>query len=104
MLLRAPSSVRWQNFLPSEMMMYGEQTMLTALSRQPPTFVALVHRDASEYEAPSFGEDYARLVAGWLRQNYVELQLLGAPPFLTGDFGILLLRHRPQATSLPITR
>lgn len=103
-LLRAPSPVRWQNFLPSEMMMYGEEAMLEALMDHPPTFIAVVHRDASEYDASRFGHDYATRVARWIGTKYELLGIEGEMPFESDVFGILLLRQKQPAASQPGTR
>jgi hypothetical protein len=96
-LLRMPSTSRYVNFLPSEMRMYGEETMLDELSRRPPAFVAIVHRPAPEYGAATFGEEYARAIAGWVGQAYVPVALEGAMPFAGNDFGVLILRRRDTA-------
>jgi hypothetical protein len=113
-LLRMPSTSRYQNFLPSEMMIYGEQDMLDGLARSPPTFVAILHRVAKEYEpGPQeggyalgdkgrFGTHYGVAIARWLQANYHPVLLSGEMPFTSDKFGVLLLRrndrHAPTTT------
>ena len=115
-LLRMPSTSRYQNFLPSEMMIYGERAMLAELAARPPTFVAVVHRVAREYgagpqeggysvaDAGRFGTDYGRDVAQWIRENYHPILLAGAMPYTSAEFGVLLLRRNEnEITTAPAT-
>jgi hypothetical protein len=92
-LSRRASPTRFHNFLPAEMMLFGEDRMLADLSSRPPQWIALVHADTSIYDARSFGQDYGRRIAAWIRDNYVEHTQIGARPFTSEDFGILILRR-----------
>ena len=114
-LLRMRTTSRFQNFLPSEMMIYGERAMLAELAARPPTFVAVVHRVAREYgagpqaggysvaDAGRFGTEYGHEFARWLRENYHPILLAGAMPFESDEFGALLLRRNDPATTTTTT-
>ena len=114
-LLRMPSPSRFQNFLPSEMMIYGERAMLADLAARPPTFVAVVHRVAREYSAGPqkggysvadpgrFGTEYGQAIARWIRENYHPVLLAGAMPFESDEFGVLLLRRNDPGTTTTTT-
>jgi hypothetical protein len=93
-LLRIPSPTRYQNFLPSEMMMYGQRTMLRELIDHPPTYVVLVHADSILYGARFFGKDYAQEMAAWIHANYEPIGTYGQTPYTDENFGIMLLRRR----------
>jgi hypothetical protein len=73
--------------------MFGEETMLAAFEAHPPDYVALLHKDTSEYELPYFGEDYGREIYGWVTTHYSPVKLWGDLPFQSSRFGILLLKR-----------
>ena len=108
-LLRMPSTSRYLNFLPSEMMIYGERAMLDGLANRPPTYVVLVHRVAGEY-APDgtgrFGVDYGAEIGRWVHSNYRPVMRSGADPFRGDDFGAMLLQRNDggddPASSSPV--
>jgi hypothetical protein len=89
-LARRRTSVRHLNFMPIELVMFGEETMLGELAAHPPDFVSLVHKDAAEYGARFFGHDYGRRLAAWVAQHYRPVAQHGAPPFVDERFGIVL--------------
>jgi hypothetical protein len=89
-LARQPTSVRHLNFMPVELVMFGEDAMLEELAASPPDFVALVHKDAAEYGARFFGHDYAPRLAAWVAEHYRPIAQHGAPPFVDERFGIAL--------------
>ena len=97
-LARMPGSVRYHNFLPPEVVMFGEDAMLSALRASPPDWVALVHADTRIYDAQYFGRDYARRVARWIDDNYEPAHLVGARPYTSDAFGILVMKRKPQAS------
>jgi hypothetical protein len=100
-LARRVNPTRYQNFLPAEVMLFDEQKMLAELMDRPPDWIALVHADTRVYDAQYFGQHYARDIARWLEDNYVPATpIIGAYPFLSDQFGILLLKrkHVPRDT------
>jgi hypothetical protein len=91
-LARRESPVEYLNFMPVELVLFGEERVVEALSRRPPDFVALVHKDTTEYGFPFFGRDYGVQLASWLAERYRPIETYGAVPFTGPDFGISLLR------------
>ena len=76
---------------PADMAMFGEAAMLRAYASAPPDWIALVACDTTIYGFPYFGRDYARSLAAWMDRNYVLAEVIGAPPFTGGGFGVALL-------------
>ena len=82
------------NLMPPEMFMFGEDRILRAFQEAPPTYIALVHKDTSEYGFRFFGKDYGQSIEKWLMQNYRPVQLIGAAPLRDNRFGILIAESR----------
>ncbi len=93
-LARLETSTRYINFMPPEVMMFGEGPMLAAFAGHPPDLIALVDKDTSEYGFRAFGEDYGRDLVNWIAVNYRETAHFGHPPLAGKGFGILLLKRR----------
>ncbi len=68
------------NFMPPEVAIFGEREMLEDFKANPPDFVALVHRDSSEYKLALFGSDYAQSLLAWIRAQYVPVFRVGPEP------------------------
>lgn len=92
-LARLVNPTGHQNFMPLEMVMYGEDRMAADLAGRPPDYVALVHADHEIHGAKFFGRDYGFKLDAWIRANYRPLRLYGAEPFAGTRFGILLLER-----------
>lgn len=75
------------NFLPPEIVIFGEDRILRDLEQRPPDFVALVHRDTREYGLPLFGTDYARDLMSWVRDHYEAVAQVGAAPLVRQRLG-----------------
>src|SRR6185369_12423174 len=81
--------------MPVELKLFGERRVAESFQDHPPDFVLLCHKDTTEYGAPLFGRDYGQDLDVWLRQNYIEVGLIGNRPFQNPEqFGMLLMRHR----------
>ena len=93
-LARMPSSIPYTFFVPFDVILFGEERILSSLKASPPDYVALLHRDTSPYGFAIFGRDYARGIWAWVRDNYEAEGVFGAPPFQSARFGILLLKRR----------
>lgn len=91
---RRANPTPYQNFMPTEMAVFGESTILDSLRARPPDWIILVHKDTSEFKARFFGKDYARQIGDWVRANYREVRTIYARPFVDDRFGILILRRR----------
>ena len=93
-LSRRATSIPYVNFMPPELLMLGEDNILRALETAPPDFVALVHKNTSEYGAPFFGTHYGQRIMAWLSQNYLVIEQVGAVPLRNQQFGMLLLERK----------
>ncbi len=92
-LTRRINPTPYSNFLPPEVLMFGEERIVAALREAPPDYVAIIHRDTQEYGFPFFGRDYGQKIDEWISAHYDEVRLIGARPLRGNQFGILLLRR-----------
>jgi hypothetical protein len=92
-LARRENPTPYINFMPPELLIFGEERILASFQKRPPDFVVLLHKDTSEYGYQFFGRDYGRRLYGWVERNYHSVSLLGARPLRGKRFGILLLRR-----------
>jgi len=91
-LARTPTPGPCVNFMPPEVLLFGEQALVDGLRRRPPEQVLLVHKDTSEYGLPRFGTDYGALLMGAVTERFHEVLAAGDPPFEPGSrFGARLL-------------
>ncbi len=89
------------NFLPPELIMFGEDKMLASFRECPPDWIVLIHRDSSEYGTEFFGRDYGKLLGQWITSNYEIVRVIGDMPFTGKYFGISITKRRafPDAGS-----
>lgn len=91
-LARSENPTPFINFMPPEMILFGEPNMLAALDRRPPDLVVVTHKPTREYGLPWFGRSYATDLGAWLRGRYHLVQLYGDPPLQPASrFGIAIL-------------
>ena len=97
-LSRTRNPTPYFNFMPPEIILFGEDRILEAFRASPPDLVLLVHKDTSDYGLRWFGRDYAEELGAWLRASYGEVERFGDPPFRPRSrFGIdVLARRRTQ--------
>jgi hypothetical protein len=79
-LTRRINPTRHVNFMPPELAIFGEEQILADLKANRPDFVALVHRDSSEYKLPMFGTDFGVSLLAWVRANYDTTIRVGPEP------------------------
>lgn len=79
-LARRRGPTRHFNFMPPELVMFGEQAMLAELAASPPDVILLVHRDTTEYGLPYFGRDYGQALMEWVKSNYRASKLWSLDP------------------------
>jgi len=92
-LSRRASSIPYIYFMPSDMVMYGEDRVVERFLATPPDYVALVHHDASEFGARFLGRDYARPLYQAIRSGYRVIGRTGEVPLRDERFGIELLER-----------
>jgi hypothetical protein len=96
-LLRRPNPTPYTNFMPTEMILYGEEKMLDAFRANPPDWISLVHKDTSEFGFRFFGQDYGKALFAWIMEAYEPVGVVGAMPLATQQHGILLMKRKePQ--------
>lgn len=99
-LARRAASTPHNNFMPPELLIYGEERILRDFRASPPDFIAVVHKNTTEYGFPLFGRDYAEDFYAWVKANYSRVHRTGQEPLVkVSQFGIDLLRRRPRAQS-----
>jgi len=96
-LARRRSSLPYLNYVPTEILYYGEDAVLRAFRRDPPDFVAVVDKDTSDFGYPRFGVDYAVEIQRWIAERYHGRALAGAAPLRGLGFGIGLAERNPGA-------
>jgi hypothetical protein len=94
-LLRQRTPARYINYMPPELLMFGEERILADFEAHPPEWIALTHKPTSEYGLPYFGQDYGQRLFGWITAHYAAEATLGDPPLQRGSrFGIRILRRK----------
>lgn len=93
-LSRRATPTRYINFMPPELAAFGESEMMSALATHPADYVAIVHKDTTEYGARFFGRDYGRQFMEWVEARYRTVNTFGAEPLQNEEFGIRLLERR----------
>lgn len=95
-LARLENPTPYINFMPPEIVLFGEERILAAFQAAPPDVVVITHKDTSEYGYKFFGVDYARQLGAWLRAEYRAVQVFGDPPLQPQSrFGAaVLVRNR----------
>lgn len=96
-LSRRKTTALHLNFMMTEMIVFGEETMLAGFQARPPDYVVLVHKDTSEWGVGPFGRDNrnGRRIMRWVNENYRSVALFGDEPFESRAFGIRILRRVP---------
>jgi hypothetical protein len=103
-LTRRANPTPYVGFLSDASTFFGsEAPLVEAYRRSPPDLILLVHRDSSEHGARFFGQDYAREMMQWIEQNYEPVSLLGAPPFTSDRYGMLLFARRASHQTDPMS-
>ncbi len=88
--LRMKSPTPYIAYLPGVLLHYGEEKILESFQKKPPDWIVLIHRDASEFGARFFSRDYGQLMASWIIDNYTFKIRIGAVPFNSNYFGVLI--------------
>jgi hypothetical protein len=98
-LTRRANPTPYLNFMPPELVLFGEAEIIAALDANPPDAVILWHKDTREYGFPLFGRDYGRALYAWVAARYQPIGTFGAIPLRDPDvYGMQLLGPRSPAT------
>jgi hypothetical protein len=83
------------NFMPPELLIFGEAEILAAFREDPPDWIALTHKDTREYGVGFFGRGYGRDLYAWVRDHYEPVKQVGDAPLEPASrFGVALLARR----------
>jgi len=94
-LLRARTPAKYINYMPPELLMFGQEAIVADFRRAPPDLVAVVHKSTAEYGLPWFGENYGGDLMAFVRESYAPGPLIGGEPLRPGTlFGIRLYALR----------
>jgi 4-amino-4-deoxy-L-arabinose transferase-like glycosyltransferase len=93
-LSRRVNPTPYLNFMPPELIMFGELNILAAFQAHPPDYVVVAHKQTEEYGLFYFGRDYGQKTHAWIMENYTQVKLWGEPPLQSPAFGILLLKRK----------
>ena len=71
-LSRRPNPTPYINFMPIELSIFGEASMVRAFQAHPPDFIIFLERDTGEYGVGPFGIDpaYGKLITEWVENHY----------------------------------
>lgn len=69
-LLRAENPTGFVNFMPPELIMFGEARMVAAFRARPPDLIVLMNRGVLEYGYRFFGDDYGRDLYAAIEAQY----------------------------------
>ena len=88
---------------PSVIWPFNDDALFEAYRQHPPEYVALVHRDGSEWGGAYFGQKkgYGLELMHWIRENYELARLIGAEPLVKDAFGIKILRRKVEPPASP---
>jgi len=93
---RRPSPTPWVRFTELDFAQIEERAIIEVLERAPPDLVAFVHAPPDTPGMGYFGSDprNGRELADWIRARYDVVELIGAQPFTSKEFGIeIRVRH-----------
>jgi hypothetical protein len=94
-LSRRANPTAYNFILPVWQEQFGEEIILAAYEKNPPDYVALIHRDASEFGFKFFGKTEAY---GLKTLQWINVHLIGHEPLQTGAFGIKIFKRKlPEA-------
>ena len=100
-LSRRANPTPYINFMPPEMVLFGQDRMLEAIRVGRPELVAMVPKTTDEYGFPrGFGKDFGQDLLAWLNAQYAPLFRTAGRPTSRGQFIITVATPR-QTTSTP---
>ncbi|MBW2275266.1 MAG: glycosyltransferase family 39 protein [Deltaproteobacteria bacterium] len=73
------------NFMPPELIIFGEDEIVEAFRRAPPDFVLLTRKDTREYGGAGFGRDYGLALVDWIHAHYRGVARIGVYPLGPGS-------------------
>ncbi len=104
-LSRTVNPTPYTNFMPPDIIMFGEERIVAALHAHPPDWIVVTDRAAPEYGYRILGADYGVGIVKWIEENYtlvekVQDEAPGSPQFTFA----LILRHTGGTAAAGSTR
>ncbi len=87
-LSRRKNPTPYVTFLPTDMTIYGEKRMLSALEKSPPDFIILISRDTIEYGVHYLGQGYGESIYRFIMDGYSPVVRIGNLGFLERSVGM----------------
>jgi len=83
------------NFMPPELIIFGETRILNAFKAKAPDFIILIHKDTKEYGADFFGTSpvYGKATMDWIRLHYTPVWQVLSEPLQDDHFGIKVMQR-----------
>lgn len=80
----------------NELAAFGQSDMTADFENNPPDYIMLVQRSASEYGLKYFGqeENFGLELMRWIQKHYEPVKLIGDEPLVNSSFGIKILKRR----------
>jgi hypothetical protein len=69
-LSRMANPTPYINFMPPEMIMFGEERIIDAFRADPPDWIVITDRSLPEYGYRAIGDDYGLRIVTWIEGNY----------------------------------
>lgn len=103
-LVRKPCPNKYLNFMPPEVLIYGEGAILRALADNPPQYLVFIPKDTKEYGFAGFGRDprYGERIMAWIGPRYEPTWQVEVKSNEAGD--IKLLKNIGHSFKLPEAR
>jgi hypothetical protein len=78
-LSRRRTSLPFVNFMPPEIIAFGESAIVAGWRAHPPDFVLIIERSTAEYGYASFGAapDYGQTTMQWIWSQYERIGMIG---------------------------
>ena len=89
------------NFMPPEMIMFGEEAIVAALEESPPNVIVLIKRSTMEYGYETLGDGYGEALMDWVAARYPIIETLEDPAHRGDNFGKALILRGPVARPNP---
>jgi hypothetical protein len=95
-LTRRSNPTPFSNFMPPELIIYGETSMVRAFKNQAPDFIILIHKDTKEYGEAFFGTNpsYGKALMDWISLHYTPVRQILAEPLKDDQFGIKVMQRK----------
>jgi hypothetical protein len=90
------------NFMPPELIMFGEPEIIDALEKSPPDVIVLIKRQTIEYGFETIGSGYGEELMRWVSRSYPVVETIEDPALFGENFSkALVLRRADTRTSAP---